>query len=276
MLGVSTLVALFVAQGPAPPTVEQELRRAKNEYAYGNYVTAVESIRDLLYPMRLTSDEQVVEARKYLALSYYLLERYDEVGDEFAKLLHLDPDYELDPFTVAPPVIEMFEQVRQKLKPQLDVIRQLRSDSRLEEPPKVGVEREIERTVTQRSDFMTFMPFGAGQIQNGDLGWGVLFAFTELALLAVNVAAYLYSVYGVGDYDEGDPEQRQLVQGLVVTQYASLALFGVTWSLGVFHARLRFVPAVEAPPVVRETPLGPGRAPSRRGVGASALLNVEF
>jgi tetratricopeptide (TPR) repeat protein len=210
MLGVCTLVALVLAQGPAAPTVEQELRRAKNEYAYGNYATAVESLRSLLYPMRLTSDEQVIEARKYLALSYYLLERYDEVGEEFAKLLLLEPDYQLDPFTVAPPVIDMFEQVRLKLKPELDVIRQLRSDTKLETPPKAGVEREIERTITERSDFMTFMPFGAGQIQNGDLGWGLLFGVTEVALLAVNIAAYLYLVYGVGDYQEDEVEKRQL------------------------------------------------------------------
>lgn len=275
MLAVCTLVALVVAQGPVSPTVEQELRRAKNEYAYGNYQTAVESIRSLLYPMRLTSDEQVIEARKYLALSYYLLERYDEVGEEFAKLLHLDPDYQLDPFTVAPPVIEMFEQVREKLKPELDVVRQLRSDTKLETPPKAGVEREVERVITKLSDFMTFMPFGAGQIQNGDLELGLLFAVTEVVLLAANISSYLYLVYGVGDYHEDEQEKRQLVQALVVTQYASLGLFGVTWSLGVFHARLHFVPVVRAPPVVREMPLAPGTG-AGAGAGAGALLTIDY
>ena len=99
------LIALCVAQPADPAGIEDALRRAKNEYAYGNYEAAVEQLHALLYPMQLSTDEQVIGARKYLALSYYLLDRLDEVGEEFAKLLHLDPDYELDPYTVAPPVI---------------------------------------------------------------------------------------------------------------------------------------------------------------------------
>ena len=243
---------LLVAQTAESTAVEDDLRRAKNEYAYGNYDKSVSILRGLLYPMRLVTDEQVIEARKYLALSFYLLDRLDEVGEEFAKLLHIDPDYQLDPFTIAPPIIEMFETIRKKLKPELDVIRQLKSDSKRKEPLKPGVQREIERRITERSELATFMPFGIGQFQNGQFGWGVAFLTSELLLLAANVVAYTYTVRMIGNYDSS---KRKLVQALTVTQYSALALFGLAWSLGIFHARLHFVPAVESPETVREIPL---------------------
>lgn len=264
MLGYGLAALLVLAQAPAPQSVEDDLRRAKNEYAYGNYEDAVAALRDLLYPMRLSTDEQVIETRKYLALSYYLLHRLDEVGDEFAKLLHLDPDYQLDPFTVAPPVIEMFEAVRKELEEQLDVIRRLRSDHKLEEPIKPGVTREIVRTYTERSEFATFMPFGIGQFLNGHVGWGVVFAVSEFVLLAANIVAYVVAVRAVGnDYQADD---RSLVQALIVTQYGSLAMFGLVWSLGVFHARLHFVPVIEAPKVVREIPIASSAQPPGPGL----------
>jgi tetratricopeptide (TPR) repeat protein len=258
---MALLLAMSVlAQAPSPVGVEDALRRAKNEYAYGNYETAVEQLRALLYPMRLATDEQVIDARKYLALSYYLLDRLDEVGEEFAKLLHLDPDYQLDPYMVAPPVIEMFESVRKQLKPELDAVRQLKSDKRLTQPLQPGVQREIERVVTEHSELALYLPFGLGQFQNGDVGWGVTFAVSELVLLALNIGAWVWAVEIVGNnYPE---EDRLLVQALTVTQYASLALFGLTWTLGVFHARLNFVPQVEGPEKVREVPLAKARASS--------------
>src|SRR5262245_19495455 len=63
---------------PVTESVEDQLRRAKNEYAYGDYAKAIGSLQDLLYPMRLYSDDQVIEARRYLGLALVLLGRRDE------------------------------------------------------------------------------------------------------------------------------------------------------------------------------------------------------
>jgi tetratricopeptide (TPR) repeat protein len=252
MLGaLCLLLSLAAAETPDPAEIEVQLRRAKNEYAYGIYEQAIEHLHELIYPMRLTSDGQVVEARKYLALSYYLTGKINLANEEFGKLLYLSPDYQLDPYTIAPPIIEFLELVRTHMKPELDAIRQRKTDEKLRLPARQGFMRTVEQTYFERSDFATLMPFGAGQFQNGEYGLATVFALTELGLVAVNVAAYLWAS-SLGDYR---PADRRLAEGLTITQYAAAGLFGVIWTVGVIQARLSFQPMVPGERVVREEPL---------------------
>ena len=155
MVGWQVVLSLLLAQAPGDPdsvTVEDELRRARNEYSYGNYDAAAELLSSLLYPMRLYNETQVIESRKYLGLTHYLLGNEEGVREEFTKLLYLDPDYELDPFTVAPPIIELFENVRKEHQPVLDGIRERQSELKLGEDPVRGFRRTIVINKTERSE----------------------------------------------------------------------------------------------------------------------------
>ncbi len=268
---MAALVVLQLAADPAD--VESQLRRAKNEYAYGNYQQASEHLLALIYPMQLTRDEQVIDARKYLALSYYLLGKMTASAEEFGKLLYLSPDYALDPYTIAPPIIEFLELVRGKMKPELDAIRQRNSDEKLKAPSRQGFIRSIDQTYYERSDFATLMPFGTGQFQNGDLGLGAVFAVSELALLGANIGAFLWAA-SLGDYEPG---QRRLAQSLTIAQYAAAGLFGLVWSLGVFQARLNFTPLITGPRTIREEPIkspSPLKAQSAAGPTFGGLLQI--
>jgi hypothetical protein len=212
--------------------------------------------------MKLSTDEQVIEARKYLALSEYLLGNAESVDEEFTKLLYLAPDHQLDPFTIAPPIIELFESVRKKLKPDLDVIRQRKTDAELQNTPP-GLVKTVEIRYVEQSEVATLLPFGAGQFQNGHVGWGLAFAGIEAGLLATNVGAYLAAV---------NADRRDTARTWTIVQYVSAALFGITWSLGVFHARLHFVPTIESPPVIREDVLPPPMGRSR----AQFVIDGQF
>jgi hypothetical protein len=268
-MGVALLVVALLAQPPDKPngvSVDETLRRAVNEYAYGNYDTAIEQLRALLYPMRLVSDAQVIEARKYLALSYQLTDKPELMEEEFAKLLYLEPDYTLDPFSIPPSIIEAFEAIRTRLKPQLDAIRLRRVEA--SDGGTTASGPVVSTTLIERNDIVTLLPFGIGQFQNGDDGWGLFFALSEVVLLGVNIGAYMYARYNIGD--DYDREDRGMVRALTVTQYASLAMFGIVWSLGIFQARLNFVPTVSGPPVGRDP------TPGTRAVGPGALLTLDF
>lgn len=297
MVALGALVLTLVSQAPTQtyaaasgvpnvlgateaPDIDDQLRRAKNEYAYGHYAQAIEQLNALLYPMRLSTDDQVIEARKYLGLCYYLTGKVTAASEEFKKLLYLSPDYELDPYAIAPPVIELFELTRDKHKPELDAIRQRKTDEQIKKPAGQGVKRTITERSLERSDFATFMPFGVGQFQNGDIGWGAFFAATELVLLAANIGAYLWAAsYGPTYYDDRDDVRRR-VQALTVAQYAAAGLLGVTWSLGVFHARLNFEPTLELPRSVKDEPLTsfgpPSPLPSSPVAGGTVSFTLRF
>ncbi|MBT6176464.1 MAG: hypothetical protein HOI23_04395 [Deltaproteobacteria bacterium] len=241
MLG--TLLGLvMLAQTVNTVDVDAELRRAGNEYAYGNYEEAILQLQDLLYPMRLSSESQVIEARELLGLCYYLTDRFEQVAAEFAKVLYLNPDHRLDPFSIPPPVIEAFENVRRQLEPQLAEIREQKVNPTVTptaNPSGGSAAPPASVQIIERSDFATFLPFGVGQFQNGDTGLGTLFAATEAALLALNIAAYFLARYSA--------DSPEAIQKLMVLQYASATLFGVTWSIGVFQARLHFQPTITRP-----------------------------
>lgn len=245
------LGALLLTQAADPTNTEDELRRARNEYAFGNYDVAADKLRHLLYPMKLSTDAQVIEARKFLALSSYLLNRPDDVKEEFSKLLYLDPDYQLDPFSVAPAVVDQFEEIRRNLQPELDIIRQRKSEAKRATPEIRGVRRIVTTRIIERSEVASLLPFGVGQFQNDDIAWGLALCVSQVVLLGANIGSYLWGL----KLQHYSAAQRGLVQSLVVTQYASLALFGATWSVGVFQARSHFTPTIIEPPVVHDEPL---------------------
>jgi len=267
MIVGAAILAFALAQSTTP--AGDDLRRAKNEYSYGNYAVAADHLRSLLYPMRLITDEQVIEARKLLALCYYQTGQLDGVGDEFRKLLYLDPDYKLDPFEVPPPIVDDFERVREKLQPELDVIRQRKSDVQLAVRLPKGVRRVVTSRAIEHSALGTFLPFGVGQFQNGETRWGVFFAATELLLLAANIAAYVGLLQHRG-YFSNDDGTRTLVQRLTLAQYGSAGLFGVTWALGVYQAQSHFVPVLYVPPEVHDEPI------TFRQAGRSIGLSFRF
>lgn len=260
-------------------TVDDELRRAKNEYAYGNYEAAKKRLLGLLYPMRVYSDAQVKEARLYLGLAYYLLDERNQTEEEFAKLLYLAPDYQLDPFTIAPPIIELFEKVRTKHQKQLDVIRDRKVKEAKDKGPAPGLQREIKVIRTERSEFMSYMPFGLGQFQNEDYGWGAFFAVTEVLLLAANIGSYVWvSTRKVGGLHQYRPSDEGTVQNLLLVQYASAALLVATWSIGVFHARLHFVPVSERTTIrdVESKQSSPGGSTSEGSTLPNIGLGLTF
>ena len=271
MLGKIFIVSVLYASSAPSASGEADdiLRRGLNEFKYGNYSEAVTLLKGLLYPMRLYSDAQVIESRKYLGMAYFLLEDLEPAKLEFRKLLYLDPDHQLDPFTVAPPLIELFESVRQKHRDALEVIR---SDKPVEATPPEPPPDFPMRLRTEKSEFAMFVPFGVGQFQNGDIGWGIAFLVAEVLLLAVNISSYIWlrghELNGRPAYAEAD---ASAIQAVTILQYASAGALGVVWSMGVMHARLQFLPFSDT---TLPTPEDSSATPNGLSIGLG--LELEF
>ena len=100
------------------------LRRSQNNYAYGEYTLAITLVEKALSEEASLSSEERIAARELLGLSSYLAKDLDKARTAFTDLLLQAPKHVLDPFSVAPPIIEFFEAIRKDLEPQLKALTQ--------------------------------------------------------------------------------------------------------------------------------------------------------
>lgn len=201
------LSLVLAAAGALAQTVtpERELETVKLNYDNGNYQEALNRARNAMEVVNF-NDAQRIELHKLAGLSAYNLGDPKGAEKHFFSLLQLNPDYVLDPFAVAPPAIRLFEDLKKRNADALNLIRQnlaLRdAQTRREEEERKRQEDERKRleqlsrqitvrTVDHRSFVVNFIPFGAGQFQQGRTGVGIFLASFEGALAATSLVAYL-------------------------------------------------------------------------------------
>ncbi len=277
------LAALLLALALAAPA---ELKRAKDRFEFGAWADCAGTLRPFLAREPVLTDDEAVEAWRLLGLSEYHLGDKAAARAAFVNLLSFDPDYTLDTFLVPPPIVEFFDRVKrdheQDLAPLRERKRALREQQRLaeeakrrllaEEQARSGPPTKVVK-VQERVYLLNWMPFGAGQFQNGDKSKGTALALGELTLGIVNVAA-IVAHSQIADnrsrmctssepnctsppYTNSD---RRLLDRLELVKYVSAGLFWGLYGYGVWDAHRHFVPIVE-------TELGPGGAPTGVKVG---------
>ena len=196
------------ATTPATPAVEFE--RGKNAFARGEYGRAVELLRPLVYPeVRLETEGEIVQAHRMLGVASLFENDTDSARREFRKLLELRPDYRFDPLLDPPRVVDFFNLVVKDEESELAVIEAKRRHR--EEELAARQRREAERLRAQQAVILrydhhpyaaNFIPFGAGQFQNGQRKKGWLFFGAEAALGGASVAAFAtnFALFGIAPH----------------------------------------------------------------------------
>jgi len=119
-LGTILLVGCLIiqagfSQSVTTDSLETLLNRAKEFYYGGEYESAIRELENaLLYLKQLKQTDQV-EAYKYLAFSYVAFGDRARAKAQFKKALALDPALELDPATVSPKIIKVFEEAKAEM-----------------------------------------------------------------------------------------------------------------------------------------------------------------
>src|SRR5207248_8254820 len=231
---IAAAFALAASQGAPAQQPEgedaaaEQVRQAQREFEYGDYAKVSQRLAPLVEVGRFQTPE--LRARAYTLLGEALLlqtpPREAEAHRAFLELLYLDPDTELDPFYVPPRVIDFFERERKELEPQIAPLRaqrraekEARRRAREEEAQrrqKEEAERRmralqpnVERTVVQHEFWVSLLPFGLGQLQNGDRSLGYTLATLEVIFGAASAGSALLietlrdestQKFGPGDY----------------------------------------------------------------------------
>ena len=282
----------------ASPATE-DFDRGKTAFGRAEYARAIDILRPLLYPdIRLDSEGDVVQAHRMLGVAHLFENQPDEAKREFRKLLELRPDYHFDPLLDPPRVVEFFNGVRKEEENEiaaLEVARKKRDDALAARRQQEADARctALTRVVTEtrHSYAVNFIPFGAGQFQNGQRRKGWAFLSIEAALGAVSLGAFItnFSLYGVshqrrcldapttGDTTgvthncmNIDHSEEDLSRNLTRVQMLSGGLFFVTAAWGIIDAVRNFQPTV----LSDGEPPRTGAATSRANASPAARLRL--
>jgi hypothetical protein len=279
------LCAVLVATMTLAVPSTEEFDRGKTAFGRAEYARAIAILRPLLYPeVRLDSEADVVQAHRLLGVAHLFENQPDNAKQEFRKLLELRSDYRFDPLLDPPRVVEFFNRV---LKEEEDEIAVLDS-KRKQRDAELAARRQREAdelcaaqavTYSRHSYAINFIPFGAGQFQNGQRGKGWGFLGAEVALGAVSLGALTtnLALFGLSTHrrcldaptqimpgtvqvcQKIDHSQEDLSRNLVRLQVVSGGLFLAAGLWGIIDAVRNF------------HPLGPaGSEPKRPGAGTSS------
>jgi hypothetical protein len=289
------VIAAALAQ---PPSVSFE--RGRTAFERGEYSRAIEILRPLLYPeIRLDTEGKVVEAHRMLGVAHLFEKQNDLAAQEFRKLLQLRPDYRFDALLDPPQVVDFFNGVLRDYEDELGRIearrRQAARDREAAERPHISPD-VVEKHVVHNSFSINFIPFGAGQFQNGERAKGWVFLVSEAALAALSVGAMStnFALYGFRPHrtclpqtpaDPGMPckvdhRDEDNSRALTRIQVVSGGLFFATAAWGIADAIWHYRPESPLDPAVpRPTPaagMGLRLAPVAVPGGWGAALAFRF
>jgi tetratricopeptide (TPR) repeat protein len=243
---------------PARANDFEEFEAARSAYDAQDYARAAQLFEALVggEVPRLTNRSLVLESQKYLGASYLFLTQLDQAAEHFERLLHMDPEYMLDPLAFPEEVQRLFAQVKTRLESEQRAAEEARKREE-ERLVKLQLDRarkererwdqlfklaETERVHDVRSRWLGIVPFGVGQFQNGHDGLGLVLAVSQASLLAISLTAFILHDNLRGQEPVGSKREdaRLAEQAFRYTNQVSFSLFAVLAVTGVLDAQVRF------------------------------------
>ncbi|MBN1128381.1 MAG: hypothetical protein JXA71_05310 [Chitinispirillaceae bacterium] len=110
------VIGSATAQTIPAESLDSMLEQAKTCYRNAEYENAISQLEKTLQFLELLKVSDRMEAYEYLAFSYVAFGDTDKAKEQFKKLLALNPRLELDPVTVSPKIIRVFEETKSEMQ----------------------------------------------------------------------------------------------------------------------------------------------------------------
>jgi hypothetical protein len=273
LLAAAIGLATICAVAPCFADDQQAFELAKNPYDAGQFAEAHARLSALLdvslpaceLPSSAStrchiSDPDLIERARALDAASLLVQKRDAEADaQIAKILRKNPQYAPNPALFPQEVIDRFTVVRGALRPELEAIAQQKAKEELAKRVAAQKAREAEekwiadlqkmageeKRVIPNSRWLALIPFGIGQIQNGDVRLGVTFGVTEV-LLGGACLTSIAIFYKLNATEFSTIAQREALNSQIrtvtlVNQITFSAWAAVTVA-GVIQAQIGFVP----------------------------------
>jgi hypothetical protein len=240
-LAIAVAAAVTLAGPGGAHADDDPLRGARESFRRGEYQQVIGLVSPLLYPSaRLSRVGDLVDAHLLLGVSHFELGARDAAAREFEEALYLDPELSLDTQVFSPGAVEFFERARAELDKRAAQEEEVRRLAEERDRYRRALENLV--VIERRSYYVNFVPFGAGQFQNGHTSKGVAFFVSEALLggFSAGVFVYQWQRYGfrgsVPIQDLGREASLQRAQ--VIT--GGLCLAVMAW--GIVDALIHFEP----------------------------------
>jgi len=224
------------AAAALPP--DQRFKRGRSLFEYRDCPGAIAVLSELAVPGQLDDEREQLEVHRMLGVCFALLDQRREAAREFSSLLSIDPDHELDPFEVPPPVVDIFDAQKAAMKIRLAEIRRARERARedgLGDEGGVLVERVT--TVQSTPWASLFLPFGLAQLAQGEPVKAAVLGAAQGVGLLVNVVGFWGSLaVQQGAKDGFSADEASIENPLWYAHLVGLGVLGVSYGVGVADA----------------------------------------
>ncbi|MFO0592578.1 MAG: hypothetical protein U0441_33855 [Polyangiaceae bacterium] len=291
----SCVVALAASLVPASARADdaQQLELVKGLFYAGQYEDVLKRLVILLDPSNPAcssvegapttpqtchfQDAVLIErGREMEIVALVALKRDAEADAAIEKMLRQNPTYVPDPAVLPAAAVTRVRDIKTRLEKEMedkarkeadDKRRKLLGEQKASDEEKKWIAdlealASKETIIEKRSRLVAFMPFGVGQFQNGDVGWGIFFAASEALTGGGSVVtAGIHGFYGAIDVNKPDPttgrpiDDVEIAKRMQELQIANNILFA-TWAsitiAGILQANLAYVPEKK---IERDRPL---------------------
>ncbi len=256
--------------GDLSAQIHPKLEEARGEFLNQNHEKVIKLVRPLVEPRSiLSSEKEEAEAYKMLGISYWWLKKPKASEASFLVLLGMKPNAELNAAVHPAGVIEFFQSIKDKLKSKPQEIR-IRQTRELEicrkklSSAKTRIRKlkdsAVVTTIIERPLWLSFIPFGVGQFNNGDKTKGWIFFSLETALVLANLTSYILAETpwvrnGPGSTVRDDEKSIRRARNIQISQITTGSLFIGVAAAGIIEALISYKSrTVKTKPVNIEEP----------------------
>lgn len=210
----------------------EDLQVAIETFSTGDFTTAIGQFGALLYPSsRLAKASSIAEAHLLLGVSYFEVGNHDNAGREFEEALFLDDSLSLKESLFSPEAIRFFDKRKAELVERATDAAEKETMARKEQ----ALSRALQNLVVleKRRYYVNYIPFGAGQFQNGQRGKGLAFFLGETLSGGASIGLWSYQIIKYSYRGRVPRDEVDTVRKLQVLQVGSGILFFAFYALGV-------------------------------------------
>lgn len=244
-----TMVVLTVAvtATTAMASPAEEMNTARDAFRRRDWLAAMPALSSLLYPTpRLASEEDIYEAHLLLGMCAFESDDRLTATREFEQAISLQLDRKLGTGAFSEAAVSLYEERRQAMVEKYKLEAEKRALALEREKYRRMIEAMV--IVEKRDYYVNFIPFGAGQFQNGQTTKGIVFASAQGVTGAVSAGIWMYLVgtYGLsGSVPLEDADDVLTLQRIHIG--AGAAFIGIA-AWGIVDALVHYKPSVVRKP----------------------------